>query len=62
METPLQFDEEPSSDGPRRPYYVKQCTTPRCTTMIGARIGTPIDPPICKWCQAGTSHAQQVPA
>lgn len=43
----------------KRPYYYHQCTTPGCTVMIGARIGTPIDPAICKWCQAGVSHAMQ---
>ena len=37
-------------------YYFKECATPQCCGIVGARIGQPIDPPICKWCQAGTAY------
>lgn len=48
-------------DAPKtgRPYYYLQCAIPGCTTMIAARVGSKIDPAICKWCQAGTSVYRQ---
>lgn len=37
-------------------FYAKECATEGCYVLIGTRIGQPIDPPICKWCQAGTAY------
>jgi len=38
-------------------WILQDCATPGCFTQIRTRVEEPPDPPICKWCQAGVSHA-----
>ena len=47
---------EPTNKEPGQPYYYKPCATPGCTVMIGARVGTALDPDLCKWCQSSTDY------
>jgi hypothetical protein len=44
---------------PAPSWLTQDCATPGCFTIIRFRLGTAATPPICRWCQAGTSHAMQ---
>ena len=50
------YQAEQSKAADKPPYYYKPCATPGCAVMIGARVGTAIDPAICKWCQTNTAY------
>lgn len=38
-------------------WLVVDCATPGCHTAIRMKLGQQEPHPVCKWCQAGTSHA-----
>jgi len=46
------------TEKPKQIWITQDCATPGCYSIIRYRLGTLPDPPLCKWCQAGTSHAR----